>query len=61
MTPLQKIQQKLKEYSQKDLADQLGVSPAYLSDVINGRREAGEKMLAALGLEKVVSYRKRKP
>lgn len=60
MTPLQKIQQRLKEYSQKDLADQLGVSPAYLSDVINGRREAGAKLLAALGLEKVVSYRKRK-
>jgi len=33
-----------------------GVSPAYVSDVIQGRREPGEKILKALGLKRVVSY-----
>lgn len=33
-----------------------GVSPAYVSDVIAGRREPGKKILKALGLEKVVTY-----
>lgn len=33
------------------------VSPAYLSDVMNGRREPGPKILDALGLEPVTFYR----
>jgi len=33
-----------------------GISPAYVSDVIQGRREPGEKILKALGLKRVVSY-----
>jgi hypothetical protein len=33
------------------------ISPAYLSDVLAGRREPGEKILAAMGLERVLSYR----
>jgi hypothetical protein len=32
------------------------VSPAYLSDVLTGRREPGGKLLGALGLERFVSY-----
>ena len=32
------------------------VSPAYLSDVLAGRREPGGKLLDALGLERFVSY-----
>jgi hypothetical protein len=34
---------------------QAGVSAAYLSDVLNGNREPGETVAAALGLRKVVS------
>lgn len=34
-----------------------GVSPSYVSDVRMGRRDMGEKMLSALGLERVVTYR----
>lgn len=34
------------------------ISPAYVSDVVKGHREAGEKILQALGLEKVVTFRK---
>lgn len=42
--------------SQSAAAKRLGVSGAYLSDVKNGRREPGEKLLTALGLKRVVSY-----
>lgn len=42
---------------QKILAQKLGVSEAYLSDVINGRREPADKLLSALGMERVVTYR----
>ena len=43
--------------TQKAVAVDLGVSEQYLSDVLNGRREPGEAMLEALGLERVVTYR----
>lgn len=43
--------------SQKALAGALGVSESYLSDVILGRREPGDKLLDAMGLERVVTYR----
>lgn len=43
--------------NQKRLAAQLDVSESYLSDVMTGRREPGEKLLEALGLERVVTYR----
>lgn len=33
-----------------------GISPAYVSDVLNARREPGDKILTALGLRKVVRY-----
>lgn len=42
--------------SQKALAAQLGVSPQYLGDVLNGKREPGESILEALGLRKVACY-----
>lgn len=37
-------------------AQQNGVSPAYVSDVLNARREPGDSILTALGLRKVVRY-----
>jgi transcriptional regulator with XRE-family HTH domain len=42
---------------QKDFARANMISESYLSDVLNGRREPGPRILAALGLEKVVLYR----
>lgn len=44
--------------TQKALASDLGISQAYLNDVLQGRREPAGKLLAALGLERVVTYRK---
>jgi DNA-binding transcriptional regulator YdaS (Cro superfamily) len=37
------------------------LSPAYVSDVINGRREPGPAILEALGIERVVVYRPKPP
>lgn len=39
----------------------LGISQAYVSDVLAGRREPGDKILQALKLEKVVTYRRARP
>lgn len=48
------------EGSQTVFAQLHGLSPAYVSDVLSGRREPGESMLAALGYElmvrKLVAY-----
>jgi len=44
--------------SQKRLAAAMGVSESYLSDVITGRRDAGEKILKWFGLERVILYRR---
>ena len=47
--------------SQASWAKAHGVSPAYLSDVLNGRREPGEAILNALGLTRVAVYQKTQP
>lgn len=43
--------------SQWKWAMQHTLSPAYVSDVLNGRRAPGESILKALGYEKEVNYR----
>lgn len=45
--------------SQKALAAEIGVSPAFLSEIITGHREPCGKPVEYLGLERVVEYRKR--
>ena len=42
--------------SAKNLADQWGVSPAYISDVRRGRRDPGPAVLRNLGLSATTSY-----
>ena len=37
-------------------ADRHSLSPAYVSDVLNARRDPGESILRALGLRRVVRY-----
>jgi hypothetical protein len=49
----------VKAGSQAAWARKYQVSPAYLSDVLAGRREPGGKLLDALGLERLVSYERR--
>lgn len=45
--------------SQKAYAERIGVSQTYLSDVLNGSRAPGEKILTALQLEAVVMYQEK--
>lgn len=42
--------------SQDAYAKRLGISPQYLSNIVNGVRQPGKKLLSALGLEKVIAY-----
>ena len=45
-----------KHGSQKKLAEVIGVSPQYLGDILAGRREPGEKLLAGCGFRRIVTY-----
>ena len=42
--------------SQKEYAEKIGVSPQYLCDVINNRREPGKKILDAVEFIRTVEY-----
>lgn len=42
--------------SQQAWAQEHGVSPQYVGDVLLGRREPGDKILDGLGLRKIVTY-----
>ena len=43
--------------SQSAFAKSLGVTPQYVSDILAGKRAIPDKVLAAIGVERVVSYR----
>jgi transcriptional regulator with XRE-family HTH domain len=42
--------------TQVDLAKEIGISPQYLHDVLNGRRSPGEAILKYLQIEKRETY-----
>lgn len=42
--------------SWKEVARLLGISPSYLSDIINGRREISDKLARKLGCRRKVEY-----
>lgn len=60
MTPdefLRHLRQLARTYgSQKALAEHCGVNPSWLSDILRGRRDPGQKLLTALGFRRVVTY-----
>lgn len=60
MDPIKILQRRIDKSTLRAVAKDLGVSPAYLSDAIRGNREPGPKILDAIGLEKVVTYRRKK-
>lgn len=45
-----------KSGSQKRYASELGISESYLCDILNLRREPGEKILEPLGYTRKVTY-----
>ena len=59
-----KIRQRLRRHvrehgSARALALVIGVSNTYVSEVLNGKREPGPRILAFLGLERHQTYRKK--
>lgn len=46
----------VKVCSQKEVAEELGVSAQYLNDVLLERRKPGKSILVPLGLEQVALY-----
>jgi hypothetical protein len=59
LDPLQMLRDRLKSQSLRSVARELDCSAAYLSDVMNGKRPVGPSIVEALGLEKIVSYRRK--
>lgn len=58
---LRKLQARMEEVgSQKALADEIGVSQPYLSDVLKGKRDPGPSILSHLGLKKSAVYEEEK-
>ena len=50
------VTQRLTDKTQREVAEELGVSTGYLNDYLHFRREPGPKLLEALGLYRVISY-----
>lgn len=55
------IRQRLRAETQRALAASLGVSQAYLSEVLNGSLIASPRLAEALGLERLILYRRKDP
>jgi DNA-binding transcriptional regulator YdaS (Cro superfamily) len=43
--------------SQRAFAEKHGFTPGYVSDVIKGQRGLSDRILAAIGVERVINYR----
>lgn len=56
--PLKLLQKRCNGRALSIAAKELGVSPQYLSDVLHRRRDPGPLILQAIGLERVVTYRR---
>ena len=54
---IEELKEKIeKAGSQKAVANEMGISPSHLSDVLAGKRNLGEALLRQLGYEKVVVH-----
>jgi len=45
------------DFNQSALADEMGISDQYLSEILRQKRPPSERILEFLGLERVVTYR----
>ena len=48
------------EYTYRGLGETYGLPASYLHDVAHGKRPASDKLLELLGLERVVTYRRKR-
>ena len=55
LNPVERLQAFVARFpTQKAAAEALGISNVYVSDLLNGRRDINDKMLAKLGLRRTV-------
>ncbi len=62
MDPIKLLKERMKGRSMRALAREIPCSAPYLSDVLNGNRPAGPKILDYLGIERLaepIIYRKK--
>ena len=59
MDPIQLLRDRCATAGQARVATELAISRQYLNDLLQGLRRPGPKILQALDLERVVTYRKR--
>jgi hypothetical protein len=53
--PLEALERFIAEHgTRREACMALGITPAYLSDILNGRRGFSENILNALGLQRIV-------
>ena len=57
VTPMSVLRGRLNGRTQSALAEELGVSLGHLNDILCGRRASGPKVMKALGVERVVTFR----
>lgn len=60
LTPINVIRSRLEATTQRQLAHELGISPSYLGDIVQGRRPPSDAVIKALGLEVLYRYRNRR-
>ncbi len=60
MNPITTLRKMCATRSQASVAAELGVSPQYLNDVLKERRDPGDSILGPMGLERVVTYRRKR-
>ena len=53
------LRQQAEVYGQRRYAALLGVSPAYINNVLQGSREPGKKILDGAGFERVITYKRK--
>lgn len=58
MNPTEMLRKRAHASSIRAVAREAKCSAAYVSDVLSGKRAPGPKILAYLGIEKAVRYRK---
>lgn len=57
LNPLDRLQKLVQQAgSQRQVARDLGISPAYLSDVLLGRRQVSAQLALKLGLIRTITY-----
>ena len=55
INPVTVLERYRKQYpTQQEAAEALGISTAYMSDLLNGRRDCPDWLLGNLGLERII-------